>query len=165
MTLPPWVRERLLQPALDQLKQGLTPEKLALSAVLGVAFGCFPVLGVTTAMCVAAAVALRLSHPVIQAANYGAGPLQVAFFIPLVKLGDAIVSRPSLPLTLEGLQEHMAQGPWHFVQLFGESVAHGIVAWLVVTPPLVGLGYAAGKPLAARLARRFQGARAARQSG
>ena len=42
---------RLVRPVLELLRQGVTPEKIALSLTLGVALGVFPVLGSTTALC------------------------------------------------------------------------------------------------------------------
>jgi uncharacterized protein (DUF2062 family) len=39
----------LVRPILDLLRQGVTPEKIALSLALGMALGVFPVLGSTTA--------------------------------------------------------------------------------------------------------------------
>lgn len=42
---------RLIRPILDLLRQGVTPEKIALSIALGGALGVFPALGSTTALC------------------------------------------------------------------------------------------------------------------
>src|SRR3981081_2804173 len=39
---------RLVRPLLDLLRQGATPEKLALSVALGAMLGVFPMLGATT---------------------------------------------------------------------------------------------------------------------
>lgn len=60
---------RLIRPILDLLRQGVTPEKIALSLALGVALGVFPVLGSTTALCALAALVLRLNLPAIQIVN------------------------------------------------------------------------------------------------
>jgi uncharacterized protein (DUF2062 family) len=46
---------RLVRPLLNLLRQGVTPEKIALSVALGVMLGVFPVLGATTALCALAA--------------------------------------------------------------------------------------------------------------
>jgi len=42
---------RLVRPILDLLRQGVTPEKMALSLALGGALGVFPALGCTTLLC------------------------------------------------------------------------------------------------------------------
>jgi len=44
-------RRRIARPIVELLRQGVTPEKMALSLALGVALGVFPVLGTTTALC------------------------------------------------------------------------------------------------------------------
>ena len=48
-------RRRVARPILELLRQGVTPEKMAMSLALGVALGVFPVLGTTTALCALAA--------------------------------------------------------------------------------------------------------------
>ena len=63
---PSFWRRRVRDPIMAQLKQGTTPEKIALTIGLGVALGVFPILGSTTALCLAAAALLKLNQPVIQ---------------------------------------------------------------------------------------------------
>ena len=48
-----WKR-RVVTPLIAQLKQGVTPEKLALTVALGLVLGIFPILGATTLLCGAA---------------------------------------------------------------------------------------------------------------
>src|SRR5439155_11140630 len=69
------------------LRQGISPQRLALTLALGFAIGCIPVFGIPTAVCVVVALSLRLNMPAIQAANYAAMPFQVALIFPFVRLG------------------------------------------------------------------------------
>lgn len=69
-----WYR-RVLDPILALLRQGVTPEKIAISIVLGVILGVFPVLGATTLLCAGAAILFRLNLPAIQLVNYVMYPL------------------------------------------------------------------------------------------
>ena len=69
------------------LRQGISPQRLALTLALGFAIGCIPVVGVPTAVCPALALALRLNLPAIQAANCVAMPLQLLLIVPFVRLG------------------------------------------------------------------------------
>jgi uncharacterized protein (DUF2062 family) len=55
-------RRRVLDPLVDLLAQGLTPERLALSLAVGLVLGLFPVVGLTTLLCLAAGFAFRLNH-------------------------------------------------------------------------------------------------------
>ena len=46
-------RRRVLEVTLAQLRQGITPQKIALTIALGFILGLFPILGTTTALCLA----------------------------------------------------------------------------------------------------------------
>src|SRR6202451_1966790 len=94
------VYRRLVRPVLDLLRQGVTPEKIALSLALGVALGVFPVLGSTTALCALAALVLRLNLPAIQIVNYFVYPLQIGLLIPFFRLGERLFRAPHLPLSV-----------------------------------------------------------------
>ena len=50
-----FVRTRVVQPIVVQLKNGITPRKLALSLAVGLSCGIFPVPGLTTLPVLAAA--------------------------------------------------------------------------------------------------------------
>src|SRR5580658_5326810 len=84
------------------LRQGITPQRLALTLALGFAIGCIPVVGIPTLVCAALALTLRLNLPAIQAANYIVMPLQLLLIVPFVRLGgwlipariDPVASRP-----------------------------------------------------------------------
>src|SRR5262249_31861133 len=78
---------RILRPIIELLRQGVTPEKMALSLALGVALGVFPALGWTTTLCAIAALVLRLNLPAIQIVNYFMYPAQIALLIPFFRLG------------------------------------------------------------------------------
>ena len=64
-----------MDPILELLRQGVTPEKIALSLAFGLGLGIFPVLGVSTILCTVAAIVLRLNLPAIQLVNYLAAPV------------------------------------------------------------------------------------------
>ena len=46
-----FLTRKLIRPLLELLRQGVTPEKLALSIALGAVFGMLPALGCNTALC------------------------------------------------------------------------------------------------------------------
>src|SRR5499433_449831 len=94
------LHRRLVRPVLDLLRQGVTPEKLALSIALGLALGVFPVLGATTALCALAALILRLNLPAIQIVNYFVYPLQIALLLPFFRLGERLFHAPHLPISV-----------------------------------------------------------------
>lgn len=86
-----WLRNRRVADRLKHwLKEGSSPEKLALSIALGVAIGTFPLLGVPTLLCGIAAAALRLNFPVLQLVNSLMYPLQIALLWPFARLGGQL---------------------------------------------------------------------------
>ena len=47
-------RERVLTLIVGQLKQGITPQKVAFTVALGFNLGIFPIIGASTVLCLAA---------------------------------------------------------------------------------------------------------------
>src|SRR3954467_6597463 len=95
-----FLRRRLIDPVIDLLRQGVTPEKIALSLAFGLGIGIFPVLGISTVLCTVVALALRLNLPAIQLVNYLASPLQLALIIPFVRVGEHVLGLPAQPLSV-----------------------------------------------------------------
>lgn len=149
-----FLRRRVADPLRLLLKQGLTPETLALSLALGVTLGLFPVLGATTALCVAAGLALRLSHPALQLANYVVYPLQVPLVLAFVRLGERIVGAAPMPFSVERLLVSFREDPLGFLARFGWTGLHGILGWLTVAPLVGGALYVGLVPLLRYTARR-----------
>lgn len=131
---------RIARPFVEQLTQGLSPERLALTLALGTALATVPVVGTTTLLCGAAAWALRLNQPVIQLVNFCAYPLQLALLIPFIRLGEWLFRAPRLPLSLTELLTRMSGD--FFGTLFSLAATSGraVVAWLLVSIP-VGLAH------------------------
>ncbi len=145
-----WFRRRLVEPILALLKQGITPEKLALSLAFGVGFGLFPVLGASTLLCAAAALALRLNMPAIQLVNYALSPLQLLLIIPFVRVGEAVTGAPAFPITIAGGFEILAQGALHAIRVLWDAIVHAALGWIIVAPLFMFLLYRVFRPLLAR---------------
>lgn len=145
----------LLDPIIAQLKQGITPEKIALSIVVGLSFSIFPVIGVTTTLCVLAGMLLQLNHPIVQLANYLAYPLQLALLLVFVRVGEWLFRAPRLPFSIPQLTERFHASPMHFFRDFAAMLLHGATAWLVIVPPIAALLYFALRPLIRALARKM----------
>jgi uncharacterized protein (DUF2062 family) len=136
-----FARRRLVEPLLGQLRQGITPEKLALTLALGLALGSFPVLGVTTVLCVAAGLALRLNQPAIQVANYLAYPLQLGLLVPFFQAGAWLLGAEPVPLSLSQVRAELAADAWGTIGRYWEANLRAVAAWAVVAPPFAGLAY------------------------
>lgn len=69
------------------MTSGLTPQKLAQTLCIGVAFGIVPLLWGASLVCFVLGSVFRLNHVVLQSVNYLLWPVQLALLIPFVKLG------------------------------------------------------------------------------
>ena len=118
------------------LRQGISPQRLALTLALGFAIGCIPVIGVPTALCLLVALGLRLNLPAIQAANYAAMPLQVALIFPFVRLGGWMFASNSHPNLQAGVWH---ESPLKLVWASGSLAGQALAAWLVTAIPMVAL--------------------------
>ena len=135
-----------------ELSKGLSPDKLAFTIAIGFVIGTFPILGTTTALCVVAALALRLNHPVIQAANYLASPVFVVLLVPFLRLGAWLFRDAAIPLDYAALRAVFAAGWFAAIAQLGSLLFHGVVAWLLVAPVLVGVLYVGLRPFTRRWA-------------
>ena len=123
------------QKAETWLRQGISPQRLALTLALGFAIGCIPVIGIPTAVCLVVALGLRLNMPAIQAANYAAMPFQIALIFPFVRLGGWLFSSSAHPAMNSGMLAHGSSMKliWASGSLAGEALA----AWLLTAVPMV----------------------------
>jgi len=144
---------RVVVPILNLLRQGITPEKIALSIAFGIALGVFPVIGATTLLCALAAVALRLNLPAIQLVNYFVYPLQITLLLPFIRMGEFLfaVSRP-IPFSVTQILEMIRADVGHAISTLWTATMHAIVAWVLVGPLVVLLLYRVLTPLLRRLA-------------
>lgn len=145
---------KLVTPLLDLLRQGVSPEKIALSVALGVALGVFPALGWTTALCAVAAFALRLNLPAIQIVNYFMYPVQLALLLPFFRFGEKLFGAKHLPISIAQIFDLIHTSIWNAIKLLWTTTWHAIVAWGMLAPLVVGLIYLVLTPLLRRALRR-----------
>ncbi|MGB8327989.1 MAG: DUF2062 domain-containing protein [Steroidobacteraceae bacterium] len=153
-----WLRQRLVEPILALLRQGITPEKLALSLAFGLGLGIFPVLGVSTVLCTFAAIFLRMNLPAIQLINYAASPAQLLLIIPFVRVGEHLVGAAPQPLSIQAGLALLAQGALRAVQVLGDAIVHAAIGWLVTGPILIYVLYRLFRPLLQKTAQSMRSA-------
>jgi hypothetical protein len=147
-------RRRIARPIVDLLRQGVTPEKMALSLALGVALGVFPMLGTTTALCALVAFIWRLNLPAIQIVNYFVYPLQIALLLPFFRLGEKLFGAPHLPLSASQILATVHASFWDATRFLWTTIWHAALAWCLIAPVFVGLAYVLLVPLLQRAVRR-----------
>jgi uncharacterized protein (DUF2062 family) len=145
---------KLVRPILDLLRQGVTPEKIALSMALGAALGVFPALGWTTALCAIAAIVLRLNLPAIQIVNYLMYPAQIVLLVPFFRLGEKLFRAPHLAVSAPQIYGMIHASAWNAIKLLWTTTWHAMVAWGLIAPVFVGLMYVMLTPVLRRVLRR-----------
>jgi len=140
-----WWQRRIVAPILAQLRQGITPERIALTAALGAVIAVFPILGSTTLLCGLAAWALRLNQPIIQLVNYLCYPLQFALLLPLYRAGEWF-GAPHVSLSIPEMFDRFEAGPLAFIAEFGWVALGGVAAWLAIAPFAILLLYLTLRP-------------------
>ena len=151
-----WLRRRLWEPLAAQLRQGLSPERMAWSLALGLGAGVSPLVGSSTGLCILLALVFKLNQVVMQVANYLAYPLQLLLLIPFIRLGEKLFGANRLPLSIEVLSAAIRADAWGALHTFWTSLWHGTVAWLLLAPLGSTLLAWLLKPIFRVAARRFR---------
>lgn len=123
------------------LKQGVTPEKLSLALALGIIIGLFPVIGITSILCAAVAMAFRLNMAVIQLANYTIYPLQLIVIIPLFKITNQIFHVTTFDLNFQNVIALFKTDTMAALGSFGNIILYSSLLWLAVAIPATILIY------------------------
>ncbi|HPC45074.1 MAG TPA: DUF2062 domain-containing protein [Candidatus Latescibacteria bacterium] len=151
-----FVRRRVISPIMDLLKQGVTPEKIALSMAAGGALGVFPVLGSTTILCTLAAFLFRLNMPAIQIVNYVMFPLQLLLLIPFIRFGEWIFHADPIPFSASEMAAMFRSDFQGSMGLLWVTGLQAIVAWCAFMPPAAVLVYLVLAPGLRRIQARFR---------
>lgn len=142
---------KLVLPIIDLLRQGITPEKIALSLAIGICLGVFPVIGSTTILCTLAAIVFRLNLPAIQLVNYFVYPLQLALLIPFIRFGEVLFRAPHVSLSLTIVFESIKHSAWQTTKTYWTSGWHAMIAWCLVGPLAIWILYLILAPTLRRL--------------
>ena len=152
----PAAGSQFLKPIVDLLRQGLSPEKIALTIALGVVLGVAPVLGSTTLLCTLAAVTLRLNLPAIQIVNGAVYPLQFALLIPFYRMGTWVFGSEVPVFSLAEVKELIELGLVRAIRTLWVVTMHALVAWLAAGIVACAVLYVALLPCVRRLNRKVQ---------
>jgi len=148
----PWFRRRIVDPLLALLRQGVSPQRLALCVAIGIVVGNIPILGLSTALCALIALVFRLNLPAMQLVQALMAPTQVLLIIPFVRLGEWILRAPRQPLSIEAGLALLAHGVGHAVVVLWDAILHAGFAFLLVAPLAIFTLYRALLPVFAHAA-------------
>ncbi|MEJ8756718.1 DUF2062 domain-containing protein [Pontibacter sp. H259] len=128
-------RNRIIQPILNLLKQGMSPGKLAATVAVGVVVGVVPAIGVATLLGTAIAARFRLNIAATVLVLYLMQPFQILLAIPFIRLGISWFGMSELRLTLDEMLA-MFRTDWldALNKLWIANLA-GISAWALLAVP------------------------------
>lgn len=150
------IRRKVIQPFIELLRQGVTPERIALTIALGITLGVTPVLGSTSLLCTIAALALRLNLPAIQLVNGLVYPLQLTMLVPFLRLGAWMFRVAPPAVSVPYLFGLIRANVWHAIATLWTATLHALVAWLTFGCVATALLYLLLVPLLRRLWRRVR---------
>lgn len=148
-----WQR-RVARPLVLLLRQGVTPDKLALSLALSVTLSVIPAIGWSAILCAIFAVIFRLNLPVMQAVNYFFYPVQLALLLPFFRLGEKLFRAPHLPLSVSQIYAAIHHNIWGAIRFLWSTTWHAVVVWAILAPLSVALIHYTLLPIFRRIARR-----------
>jgi uncharacterized protein (DUF2062 family) len=155
MPLKDWLKRRVLEPLLAFLKQGMSPERLALCVAIAVVVGNIPILGVSSILCTAIALLFRLNLPAIQLVQWLMAPTQILLIIPFVRAGEWIMRDPPQPITIKAARALLSQGIGTAIRGLWDAIIHAGVAWILIAPFALFFLYKILTPLFRHAAKRM----------
>jgi len=129
-----WLRRKVLDQLIAELRQGATPEAVSAAVVVSFAIAIIPIIGVTTLICLAAGRAFRLNHVVMQIVNHASFALQVALMIPFMRLGETITGARHIQLTPKAIIDEFNRSIPDFMEKFWMAYVHGLLGWALTVP-------------------------------
>lgn len=155
MSVKNWLYRKIIEPLLAFLKQGMSPQRLALCVAIGVVIGNIPILGVSTILCALIALMFGLNLPAIQLVQALMAPTQVLLIIPFVRLGEWMLRAPHQPLSIKAASALIATGVVPAVRGLWDAIVHAGFAWLLMAPLATYLLYRTLTPMFERAGERF----------
>ena len=128
----PVSNHRWLKPFIQLLRQGVSPEKIALTIALGIILGVTPVLGSTMLLYTLAAIVLRWNLPAIQLVNGVVSPLQFILLIPFYRPGAWMFRADASKISLGGVTALIREGVGHAAGTFWVVTMRALVAWMAL---------------------------------
>ncbi|MEZ4919490.1 MAG: DUF2062 domain-containing protein [Saprospiraceae bacterium] len=116
--------------------QGLSPQLMAWSVSIGLVFGIFPFLGVTTLLLTGLAFVSRLNLPIMISISYLAFPLQIGLFIPFLRLGKNISLGDGHLIPMSEISAQFEASFWMAVQNLWRELLYSFLGWLVLAVPI-----------------------------
>ncbi len=113
------------------LSEGLSPRAIALGLAIGVTIGLFPVIGLSSVVCLLAAHIFRLNHSLVQGANWAVTSLALLLIIPFLRLSEFVLRVD--PLSLDDFTRTSLKWSTAATELW-HGLLHAVFGWLLCAP-------------------------------
>lgn len=151
-----WFRRRVVVPVLELIRQGVTPEKLALSLAIGMVLGCAPILGVTTILAFGICYLTELNPVAMQLTNYLVYPLQIILLVPFIRAGEMLFHARHLRVTQVQIEQMFHSNATVALHRLWTAIWHALTVWLIVAPIAVAILYVILAPVLRHAAMRLR---------
>ncbi|MEP2776618.1 MAG: DUF2062 domain-containing protein [Luteolibacter sp.] len=148
---PSRFRRWIVNPLIDQLTRGVTPEKLSWTIALGLTLGIFPIMGSTSLVCFIAGYFFKLNQVILHLFKSLTYPLHLALILVFIRLGQHLNGVPPIPYSVPQLMTRFKDDPAQFARDFGIAALHGIEAWAIAATILIPAAYFISLPLLRKL--------------
>ena len=135
------MKEKFFRLLREQIRQGASPKKIALTIAFGLSLGVFPILGSTTLLCLLFAWALKLNQPTIHFVNYLLYPVQILLIPVFIKAGSWFFDGKAAPFSVSKAADVFTKSPGLFLHKFGLLALYGMAAWTIVAVPFIAGTY------------------------
>lgn len=130
-----FIRKKVTSPIMAFLKEGSSPEQLAIALALGIVVGVIPLLGTTTIICFLLAFALRLNMAALQLINYLIFPLQLLLFIPFFQAGSYFFEPQEISLSVGQISEMMGTNFFGTISQLWLANLQALIVWFLLAIP------------------------------
>lgn len=141
----------IIGPIRNQLKQGISVDRLGWSISLGIHLGIFPIMGSTSLLCFLFGWFFKLNQPVLHLFKTIVYPLHLILILGYIRLGQMIHGVPLLSLSIPEMLNQFRQDPGQFVQDFSLAALHGVEAWALCSLIFIPMTYALTRPFLSKI--------------
>jgi len=134
---PSRLRRWIIEPIINQLKRGISPEKLSWTIALGVTLGIFPIMGSTSLVCFIAGYFLKLNQAILHLFKTLTYPLHLALILVFIRLGQHLNGVPPIKFSIPQMVIQFKDNPAQFARDFGMAAWYGIEAWAIAALVLI----------------------------
>jgi len=134
---PSRLRRWIIEPIINQLKRGISPEKLSWTIALGITLGIFPIMGSTSLVCFIAGYFLKLNQAILHLFKTLTYPLHLALILVFIRLGQHLNGVPPIKFSIPQMVIQFKDNPAQFARDFGLAAWYGIEAWAIAALVLI----------------------------